>query len=96
MVRDVASWGVEIECRGQREWRHDMTLLQNAALRKTLGVVQGSFGRKANGIAAVENVETFARTASGRVLVRTPTTTSTDQVFGIFLGNTSTVFGIGH
>ena len=25
-----------------------------------------------------------------------PTTTSTDQVFGIFLGNTTTVFGIGH
>ena len=48
-----------------------MTLLQNAALRKTLGAVKGSSGRKANTIAAVEDVETFARAASGRFLART-------------------------
>ena len=71
MVRAVASWGVEIEYRVQREWRHDMTLLHNAALRKTLCAVKGSSGRKANGIAAVEDVETFARTTSERFLART-------------------------
>ena len=48
-----------------------MTLLQNAALRKTLGAVKGSSGRKMNAIAAVEDVETFAKAASGRFLART-------------------------
>ena len=48
-----------------------MTLLQNAVLRKTLEAVKGSSGRKANAIAAVEDVETFARAASGRFLART-------------------------
>ena len=71
MVRALASWGVEIGWRGQKEWRHEMTLLQNAAMRKTLGAVKGSSGRKANAIAAVEDVETFARAATGRFLART-------------------------
>ena len=71
MVRAVTSWGVEIGWRGQKEWRHEMTLLQNAAMRKTLGAVKGSSGRKANAIAAVEDVETFARAATGRFLART-------------------------
>ena len=43
-----------------------MTLLQNAAMRKTLGAVKGSSGRKANAIAGVEDVETFARAAAAR------------------------------
>ena len=71
MVRAVASWGVEIGWRGQKEWRHEMTLLQNVAMRKTLGVVKGSSGRKTVAIAAVEDVETFARAATGRFLART-------------------------
>ena len=71
MVRAVASWGVEIGWRRQKEWRHEMTLLQNAAMRKTLGAVKGSSGSQANAIAAVEDVETFARAATGRFLVRT-------------------------
>ena len=71
MVRAVASWGVEIGWRGQKEWRHEMTLLQNVAMRKTLGAVKGSSGRKANTIAAVEDMETFAKAATGRFLVRT-------------------------
>ena len=71
MVGAVASWGMEIVWRGQREWRHEMTLLQNTALRKTLGAVKGSSGSKANAITAVEDVETFARAASGRFLART-------------------------
>ena len=71
MVRAVASWGVEIGWRGQKEWRQEMTLLQNAAMRKALGAVRGSSGRKANAIAAVEDVETFAKAATGRFLART-------------------------
>ena len=71
MIRAVASWGVEIGWRGQKEWRHEMTLLQNVAMRKTLGAVKGSSGRKAGAIAAVEDVETFARAATGRFLART-------------------------
>ena len=71
MVRTVASWGVEIGWRGQKEWTQEMTLLQNAAMRKALGAVKGSSGRKANAIAAVEDVETFAKAATGRLLART-------------------------
>ena len=48
-----------------------MTLLQNVAMRKTLGAVKGTSGRKASAIAAVEDVETFARAATGRFLART-------------------------
>ena len=48
-----------------------MTLLQNVAMRKTLGAVKGSSRRKANAIAAVEDVETFARAATGGFLART-------------------------
>ena len=71
MVRAVASWGVEIGWRGQKEWRQEMTLLQNAAMRKALGAVKGSSGRKVNAIAAVEDVKTFAKAATGRFLSRT-------------------------
>ena len=71
MVRAVASCGVEIGWRGQKEWRHEMTLLQNVAMRKTLGAVKGSSGRKANAIAAVEDVETFAKAATERFHART-------------------------
>ena len=71
MVRAVASWGVEIGWPGQKEWRQEMTLLQNAAMWKALGAVKGSSGRKANAIAAVEDVETFAKAATGRFLART-------------------------
>ena len=56
MVRAVASWGVEIGWRSQKEWRHEMTLLQNAAMRKTLGAVKGSSGRQTGAIAGVEDV----------------------------------------
>ena len=48
-----------------------MTLLQNAAIRKTLGVVKGTSGRKANTVAAVEDVETFAKAVTGRFLACT-------------------------
>ena len=71
MVRAVASWGVEIGWRGQKEWLRAMTLLQNVAMRKTLGAVKGSSGRKMNAIAAVEDVETFAKAATGRFLACT-------------------------
>ena len=48
-----------------------MTLLQSAAMRKALGAVKGSYGRNANAIAAVEDVETFAMAATGSFLART-------------------------
>ena len=38
MVRTVPSWGIEIGWQGQWEWRREMTLLQNAALRKCSGM----------------------------------------------------------
>ena len=48
-----------------------MTLLQNAVMQTALGAVKGSCGTKANVIAAVEDVEKFAKAATGRFLART-------------------------
>ena len=45
-----------------------MTVLQNAAMCKTLGAVKGSSGDKMNGIAMVERVEVFANAAIERFL----------------------------
>ena len=39
MVRSVASWGIEVGWRGQREWREMMERVQYAALRKCTGAV---------------------------------------------------------
>ena len=48
-----------------------MTLLQNVAMRKTLGAVNGSSGKKTNAIAAVEDGETFTKATTGRFLACT-------------------------
>ena len=48
-----------------------MGSLQYAALRKCTGAVLGSRKSLVQGVAAVEDVKTFARVASGRFLVRT-------------------------
>lgn len=48
-----------------------MTLLQNTALQKTLSALKGSSRKKANAIAAVEDVEKFVRAASNRFLRHT-------------------------
>ena len=41
MIGSVASWGIEVGWRGQREWREEMESLQYAALRKCTGAVMG-------------------------------------------------------
>ena len=71
MVRSVASWGIEVGWRGQREWREEIELLQYSALRKCTGAVKGSRRTVVRGVPAVEDVETFARPAAGRFLPRT-------------------------
>ena len=71
MVRSVASWGIEVVWRGQREWREMMEKLQYAALRKCTGTVVGARKVYVRKMAAVEGVETFARAAAGRFLART-------------------------
>ena len=71
MIRSMGSWGVEVGWRGQREWREEMELLQYAALRKCTGAVLGSWKILVQGMAAVEDVETFARAAGGCFLART-------------------------
>ena len=50
---------------------HETTLLQNVGMRKTLSAMKGTSGRKTNAIAAVEDVETFAKAATGWFLART-------------------------
>ena len=57
--------------RGQREWREEMEKLQYAALRKCTGAVLGARKSLVRGLAAVEDVETFARAAAGRFLAWT-------------------------
>ena len=71
MFRSVASWGVEVGWRGQREWREEMESLQYVALRKCTGVVLGSRKSLVQGVVAVEDVETFAKAAAGRFLALT-------------------------
>ena len=44
MIRAVASWGVEVGWRAQREWRSDMESLQYNALRKCTGAIVGRSG----------------------------------------------------
>ena len=56
MVRSVASWGVEVEWRGQQEWREMMEKLQYAALRKCTGAVTGARKEYVRKVAAVEGV----------------------------------------
>ena len=66
-----------------KEGRREMTLLQNASLRKTLGEVKRSSRRKVSAIATVENVETLAKATTGRLLTRTlcdPTRAGIGQV----------------
>ena len=70
MIRSVASWGVEVGCRGQRGWREEIESLQYAALRKCTGAVLGSRKMLVRKVAAVEDVEMFARTVAGRFLAR--------------------------
>ena len=71
MVRSVASWGIEVVWRGQREWHEMMEKLQYAALRKCTGAVVGARKEYVRKMAAVEGVETFACAAAGRFLART-------------------------
>ena len=94
----VSSWGIVVGWRGQNEWKREMTLLQNAAVQKTLCAVKGSCGRKANAIAAVENMETFAKAASGRFLARNlcnPLRAAVGQV-DEGLGGEGTLSLVGH
>ena len=42
MVRSIATWGAEIGWRGQDQWRHEMTKLQYAVLRKATGAITGA------------------------------------------------------
>ena len=70
MIRSVASWRVEVGWRCQREWREEMGSLQYAALRKCTRAVLGSQKTLVRGVAAVEDVETFASAAAGRFLAR--------------------------
>lgn len=67
----MASWGVEVRWRAQKEWQEEMVKLQNAVMSKVLGATKGSMGRKTATIGAVEDIETFARAARGHFLART-------------------------
>ena len=71
IIRSVATWGVEVGWRGQREWREEMESLQYAALRKYNGMVLGSQRTLVRKVAVVEDVETFLRAVAGRFLTRT-------------------------
>ena len=71
MIRAVASWGVEVGWRAQKEWRTEMESLQYNALRKCTGAVVGAERSLVSKVAGVEGVECFAEGACGRFLART-------------------------
>ena len=70
MIRSVASLGLEVGWRGQREWREMMQKLQYAVLRKCTGAVVGAMKDSLWKVAAVESVEVFARASAGGFLAR--------------------------
>ena len=70
MVWSVASWGLDVAWRGQREWRGLMEKLQYAALRKCMGAVVGARKESVWKVAVVESVEMFGRALVGRFLAR--------------------------
>ena len=71
MVRTVASWGLEVGWKTQSKWRSMMEKLQYAALRKCTEACLGSRREAVRKVAAVGDVEVFARVTSGRFLART-------------------------
>ena len=70
MARTIATWGAEIEWRGQVEWREAMRRLQYSALRKCTGAVLGARKESVDKIAAVESVETFLTSMQDRFVAR--------------------------
>ena len=71
MIRSVASWGIEVGWRGQKERRVEMEKLQYTALWKCTGAVVGARKVYVQTVAAVEGLEMFARASAGRFLART-------------------------
>ena len=71
MIRAVASWGVEVGWRAQREWRSEIESLQYNALQKCTWVVIGAERTLMNKVVGVDSVECFAEGACGRFLART-------------------------
>ena len=57
MIRTIATWGAEIEWRGQMAWTKEMARLQYASLRKATGAVLGSRMTTVERIAGVEPIE---------------------------------------
>ena len=53
MIRSAASCGMGIGWRGQRDWKEEMTLLQNSAIHKMMGAVKGSSAEKVKAIVAL-------------------------------------------
>lgn len=68
MIRSVASWGIVVGWRVQREWRVEMEKLQYAVLRNCTGTVVGARREYVRKVAVVESVEMFARASGGRFL----------------------------
>ena len=71
MTRSVASLGIEVGWRGQREWRVEMEKLQYAGCRKCTGAVVGARKEYVRKVAAVDSVEMYARASAGHFLTRT-------------------------
>ena len=70
MVWTIATWGAEIGCRGQAEWRDVMRKLQYMALRKCTGAVISARTESVSKIAAVESVETTLSTMQDCFIAR--------------------------
>ena len=70
MIQSVALWGLEVGWRGQRGWREMMERLQYGALQKCTGPVVGARRESVRKVAAIESVQLFVRTTTGRYLAR--------------------------
>ena len=70
MGRSIATWGAELKWRGQDQWRHEMTKLQYAALRKVTGTITGARMENVSRIAGVESVDTCLNAMQSRFMAR--------------------------
>ena len=70
MIIAVATWGVEIGQRGQKDWEKAIIKLQYQALRKATCVVLGSRVLKVDKIAGVELVHTFIVLTQARFIAK--------------------------
>ena len=70
IIRTVATWGAELEWRGQKGWAEELERLQYDSLRRFVGAVKGASKEKVRKIAGVERISTYLDGMQARLVAR--------------------------